>query len=96
MKRYGSYWKRTRRFLLGVSSASLLLWLTACASVPPSVVTKTELVKPPAALLQDCPAPQFPSRDLSNLDLFNLLADYQDALAGCNDDKARLRRLYTE
>lgn len=82
-------YKRTRPFPSGLVSLCLMLLLAGCASTA-AVVPDV----PPASLMQDCAAPALPSGQLTNLDLVNSLLDHQDALAACNDDKARLRALY--
>jgi hypothetical protein len=92
--RHARYFQPTRRCASGLLPLSLALLLTGCASAPPEVTTRTELVAPPAPLMANTPAPLFPAGALTNLDLVNLLADYQDALGSCNDDKQRLRALF--
>lgn len=68
----------------------LLLEVLGGCSVKPLVRTETALLRPPAALLQDCPETAIPESG-SNGDLLEVAKMLRLDLAECNRSKARLR-----
>ena len=68
----------------------LLLAVLGGCSVKPLVRTETALLRPPAALLQDCPETAIPE-SRSNGDLLEVAKMLRLDLAECNRSKARLR-----
>ena len=80
-----------QRWLYGALLACLTLWLTACASTTPVIVTKLKPVAPPASMTAPTPAPQPPANGANNDALETYAAELRTALAQANADKARVR-----
>lgn len=80
----------SRKIKIGLLSLSLMLFGTACSTVPKKAV---QAPLPPYPLVAYCPTPETPTERTVG-GLIGYIVALQRALQECNDDKAALQVWY--